>query len=152
MCISILLTTFTVEELQYDTCNVNINVFPYHTVWHWSFISKSIICCLEKFFIVKFAFFFFDFLKSFTHLSQCYNKCKYIGPAHFCFKHITVSNTLLCPAVYCVKQNTVSTLAFNIQLKLWVRIPLMAKCTRYKFIWQSLSVTYFFIFLIELSL
>ena len=27
-------------------------------------------------------------------------------------QHITVSNTLLCPAVYCVKTNTVSTLAF----------------------------------------
>ena len=39
-----------------------------------------------------------------------------MGPANFCFKHITVSNTLLCPAVYCVKQNTVSTLAFNIWL------------------------------------
>jgi hypothetical protein len=26
------------------------------------------------------------------------------------------SNTLLCPAIYCVKQNTVSTLAFNIHL------------------------------------
>jgi hypothetical protein len=31
-------------------------------------------------------------------------------------QHITVSNTLLSPDIYCVKQNTVSTLAFNIHL------------------------------------
>jgi len=26
-------------------------------------------------------------------------------------------------------------------LKLWARIPLMARCTRYNIMWQSLSVT-----------
>ena len=31
-------------------------------------------------------------------------------------QQITVSNTLLCPAMYCVKQNTVSTLALDIHL------------------------------------
>ena len=30
-------------------------------------------------------------------------------------QQITVTNILLCPAVYCVKLNTVSTLVFNIQ-------------------------------------
>ena len=34
-----------------------------------------------------------------------------VGP-----QHMTVSNTLLCTAIYCVKQNTVSILAFNIHL------------------------------------
>jgi hypothetical protein len=28
------------------------------------------------------------------------------------------------------------------QLKMWVRITLMARCTRYSFMWSSLSVTY----------
>ena len=31
-------------------------------------------------------------------------------------QQITVANILLCPAVYCVKLNTVSTLVFNIHL------------------------------------
>ena len=39
-----------------------------------------------------------------------------VGPENYCFQIITVSNTLLCPAIYCVKQNTVSTLIFNIHL------------------------------------
>ena len=30
---------------------------------------------------------------------------------NYCSQHITVSNTLLCPAIYYVKQNTLSTLA-----------------------------------------
>jgi hypothetical protein len=44
------------------------------------------------------------------------DKCpKYCWPSKSLFKHITVSN-ILCPTIYCVKQNTVSTLVLNIYL------------------------------------
>ena len=41
------------------------------------------------------------------HLSSHIMVC----PALYCVKNFTVSNTLLCPSHYCVQQNTVSTLA-----------------------------------------
>ena len=37
-----------------------------------------------------------------------YPKYNAMGPAY------AVSNTFLCPAIYCYKENTVSTLAYNI--------------------------------------
>ena len=35
---------------------------------------------------------------------------------NYCSQHITVSNTLLCPAIYCVKQNTFVHTCLNIYL------------------------------------
>lgn len=36
-----------------------------------------------------------------------------MGPANYCFQHISVSNTLFCQVIYSLKKNTVSILAFN---------------------------------------
>ena len=35
-----------------------------------------------------------------------------VRPANYCLQHITVLNLLLCAVIYCVKQNTTSTLPF----------------------------------------
>jgi len=60
-------------------------------------------------------------LNQITHSYKCRLKQKNetnahnaMGPANYCLQLIAVSNTLLCPAIYCVKPNTVSTLPFNI--------------------------------------
>ena len=37
-----------------------------------------------------------------------------MGPVNYYLQLIALSSTLLCPAMYCVKPNTVSTLLFNI--------------------------------------
>ena len=60
-------------------------------------------------------------LNQITHSYKCRIKQKNetnahntMGPANYCLQLIAVSNTLLCPAIYCVKPNTVSTLLFNV--------------------------------------
>jgi len=46
---------------------------------------------------------------------KCSKYCT-VGTGNYCFQHITMSKTLLCLAICCVKQNTVSILTFNIHL------------------------------------
>ena len=35
-----------------------------------------------------------------------------VGPANYCFFHITVFSKILCPAIYCIKHNIVASLVF----------------------------------------
>ena len=58
-----------------------------------------------------------------------------------CFQHFTVSNTLFCQATYCVKQSTVSILAFNIHL---FSFPMSTCCDRIKQLEASLSLALYF--------
>ena len=98
------------SELSYFLFNINA-VFCKMLIFMGYWWTKQIIRNLFWIGVLKrLKFWNFAYLKGKTNVK---NK---VCPANDCFQHINASNTILCPAIYYIKQNTVSTIVFDIHL------------------------------------
>jgi hypothetical protein len=107
-------------KLFYFTSNFNAAILQNDHLSYWLLMDHK----------KKFCYFISKKVKNFAYLESIFNtwisKTRQMSWKKW-VHHISVSNLLLCPVIYCVKQSTMSTVAFNMHLFCF---PLFSCCGR----------------------